>query len=280
MDFIKLHGTGNDFIFVDTRKGIGHAPITSAQAAFLCRRNFGIGADGVLSLYDVLDGKPCMRIHNADGSVAEMCGNGLRCFVKVLVELLGFTDNPLTVVTDDGEKTCRHRMQQATTHVAISMGGVRDLSGARLLSVALRAEQLSIAGTDVEFYSVSTGNPHAVLAAAVSREAIELLGPALSCHPCFPSGANVGFPEIRSETEIDLVVYERGVGLTLACGTGAVAAAAVAVALGRCPAGEPIGVNLPGGRLSVLIAEGFVDAELEGPAVEVFSGRLELPEIR
>jgi len=277
IEFIKLHGAGNDFIFLDTREW-PEGRLDASLARTLCHRNFGIGADGVLSLCSVEDGKPRMRIHNADGSIPEMCGNGIRCFVKVLAQRLGFVENPIRVLTDAGEKTCRWREDAGETWVAVEMGAVSTLDGSRLLEKPGEHLELEVDGERLLLHTASTGNPHAALFGEFSSADIARLGPTLSRHPAFPDGANVEFCQILTSRTARLVVHERGVGLTLACGTGAVASTAAAVASGRLPADEEIRVTLPGGDLLITIAQDFTHTTMEGPAAEVFSGTLNLQE--
>jgi len=272
-EFVKLHGTGNDFIFLDLRDHPeGLAP---GVAASLCDRRFGIGADGVLALVETGGSGPRMRIYNSDGSIPEMCGNGLRCFVKVLLDVCDFDDNPMVVQTDAGPKQCSWAGAGDDFQVSISMGEIRTLDGSSLLGGEPTPESVEVEGRTVELYTASTGNPHAVMIGEFSDDERAWLGPRLSVHPHFPQGVNVGFLTPRSPLQMDLLVHERGAGFTLACGTGAVAATGVAVALGLSPADELIGLNLPGGRLYVSVGAEFTDSTLEGPAVEVFRGDLD-----
>lgn len=278
MEFIKLHGTGNDFIFADTRQGTASKDLSSGTVRALCDRHFGIGADGILAFHDVQGHTPCMRIHNADGSIAEMCGNGLRCFVKALVDHFQFDMNPMTVLTDAGPKVCRHRQpDHSTTMVEVSMGSIQTLDGSRPLSPGVVPEALEIDGKSVSFFTASTGNPHAVLMDHRTQEEMRTLGPMLSTHPRFPNGVNVGFLTPISARELALTVHERGAGFTLACGTGAVAATAIAGACGVVPLGEPVSVRLPGGSLQITVEDDFCSSIMEGPAIEVFRGATNLP---
>jgi len=278
LEFIKLQGAGNDFIFIDAR-GLSRSGLTVAAAAHMCHRHFGIGADGILWWYEGDSPNPALRIYNADGSVPEMCGNGLRCFVKALRDHHGFSSSSLTVQTDAGEKRCTVRELDGTTHVTVEMGGVHDLRTAGALVPGVRPEILEVCGEPLEVFPLSTGNPHAVVPGDWDDERRSRLGPALSSHSFFPRGANAGFLNVPPSGDLRLSVHERGAGFTLACGTGAVAAAAVAVARGSRAAGERLGLEMPGGTLFVTISEGFAHSLLEGPAGEVFSGVIDLPEM-
>jgi diaminopimelate epimerase len=277
MRFYKVHGAGNDFVVMDGRELPGRC-LTPGQVAALCHRHFGVGADGVLLLHDVREGLPAMRIYNADGSVAEMCGNGLRCFAMALQDHFGFAENPLHVLTDAGEKRCRIDRGSGECRVSIDMGGVFAPGGERLLAAPVPEEEVVLGGETVRFRRASTGNPHAVLFGEFTRAEMERIGPALSTHSYFPEGTNVEFLTVRTPTELELTVCERGVGFTLACGTGAVASVGVSVATGRSPTGVPVTVRLPGGTLRVEVAADFRSTVLEGPAAEVFRGELILPE--
>lgn len=271
-EFIKLHGAGNDFVFMDVRDTAG--VLTASRAARLCHRHFGIGADGIVAWTGEDAGRPRMKIYNLDGSVPEMCGNGLRCFVKALVDSDSHASNPLAVVTDAGVMVCDWKHQGDETLVDVLMGPVRTFDAREPLAMDAPVEMLEIAGRTISFRGASTGNPHIVLLDPAENR--ERLGPILSTHPRFPEGTNVGFARVVSSRHLELVVCERGVGFTLACGTGAVAATAVAVSARIYPAGEPVEVTLPGGTLYVTISADFSTARLRGPAVEVYRGSIDL----
>lgn len=276
MSFWKVQGAGNDFVLLDGR-GLPGEGLLPGQAVQLCDRHYGIGADGVLVLCDVIGGVPSMRIFNADGSVAQMCGNGLRCFALAMLNHFGFEQAPLPVRTDAGLMICHIEGSGRAARVTIDMGAVTTSSGGQL-QLPLPAETVQADGEAVTFYRVATGNPHAVCIGDTTDAERQRVGPPLSVHPHFPEGTNVEFLSLRGPQALTVVVCERGVGFTLACGTGAVAAAAVAVATGHCPAEQWIEVALPGGDLRVRIASDFSSASLQGPAVEVFQGSTELQE--
>jgi len=238
---------------------------------------------------------PRMTIYNSDGSVPEMCGNGVRCFVMALVGHCGYAGNPLVVQTGAGVKTCRWTREAAGgMRVSVEMGPVRAFDGIAPLKAGLSPDLVEVAsllssegrsvlgagtgfdGRHVAAHLVSTGNPHAVLIGEFSPEEMQVLGPVLCAHPRFPAGANIGFLTVESRTALRLTVHERGCGFTLACGTGAVAATSACVATGRCPAGERIELQLPGGKLAVTVAPDFSQSVLEGPAAEVFRGYLKI----
>jgi diaminopimelate epimerase len=259
--FFKYHGLGNDFVVLDHRQSGGD--IDAAQAVRLCDRRHGIGADGVLVLLSERDASARMVVHNADGSVAEMCGNGLRCAVKHLADADPARPPVLRVATDAGLLTCRPRyVAGEVAAVEVEMGRV---------SFPFVAEPLpghpGLVGT-----AVHLGNPHLVIFDRPLDE-VETLGPVLERHPLFPHRTNVEWVS-RVGQGLKLRVWERGSGLTLACGTGACAAAAAAVREGRLPGGDWLEVELPGGKLSVKVAPDLSDVWMRGPAVRVFEGQV------
>jgi diaminopimelate epimerase len=259
LSFEKYEGLGNDFIVVDAAE---ENALTAERIRALCDRHFGVGADGVLLVLPSRrpEAAARMRVVNADGSVPEMCGNGLRCVALHLARARGLRGGEIVVDTDAGPLRCAIHDGDDESLVTVDMGVVRVL-GDRALDVD---------GSRLVTALADAGNPHAILFGAFGRGEIERLGPRLAAHPEFPRGTNVEFANVTGDG-IDLVVWERGVGLTLACGTGACATAAVACAKGLARSGEPLAVRLPGGRLDVTVsADGR--ATMRGPARRVFSG--------
>lgn len=258
LKFIKYEGLGNDFIVVD-----GRDPLTRAQVESLCDRHFGIGADGVLMLGppSVEGADAQMIVVNADGSRPEMCGNGLRCAALHLARLRRVTAANFNIQTDAGTLACE---------VAVSgtWGTVRTGLGRGLLGGAHQHG-------DYSFQLVSTGNPHAISFGEIPTLAlVDEVGEAVCGE--IQGGANVEFVEIVSPTHLRVVVWERGVGRTLACGTGAAASAVAAVASGRAPPDTALRVGLPGGDLTIHVAADSYELLVEGPAALVFSGSTEL----
>lgn len=273
--FTKMQGLGNDFVVVD-RRAEG-TPVDPAVAVRWCDRNFGIGADGVLSVLASPDAPVAMHVTNPDGSVAEMCGNGLRCVVRWAVErgLLPPTGGP--VATGRGVLSCA---VVETGDVRIDMGAPilepsrvpTTLTGARVLD-----RPQVVADRTFAISAVSMGNPHAVtfLGADEDLKATALrYGPVLERDAAFPRRTNAGFGSIRAGGEIELWVWERGAGLTLACGTGACAAAVAAALTGRARLGEDVRVRLPGGALRVCLEPDLSRVWMTGPAVTVFDGSI------
>lgn len=272
--FYKYEGIGNDFVVLD-RRSTG-VDIDAEAAVRLCDRRLGIGADGVLAILPHPDPREAiarMVVHNADGSIAEMCGNGLRCAVKYLVDFSGDHPKSVRVATGAGVlESAVHYQNGQVAEVEVSMGPARlvadNLPSGKTQKPFIDAplpgyEQLR--GT-----AVSMGNPHLVLRDIPLSEA-GTLGPKLERHPDFRQRTNVEFTR-REGAGLELVVWERGCGLTQACGTGACAAAAAWVNAGLLPADEWLPVRLPGGMLHIRVAKDLSQVTLRGPARFVFEG--------
>jgi diaminopimelate epimerase len=267
----KYHGLGNDFVVLDRRQtGVD---IDAETSRWMCDRRRGIGADGVLSLLPSEAGVARMVVHNADGSIAEMCGNGLRCAVKYLVDHSGERPDRINVETGAGVLACFPGYGlDGVTEVDVSMGPAR-LVAPNLPSGATGQPFLEapIPGhPGLRGSAVSMGNPHLVLLDRPLDEA-ERLGPTLEVHPSFPDRTNVEFVRVGRDG-LTVVVWERGCGLTQACGTGACASAAAAVLAKRLPADAWLRVTLPGGDLQIRVPSDLSDIRLRGPVTAVFEG--------
>jgi diaminopimelate epimerase len=252
--FWKYHGLGNDFVVVE-----GDALMTPGRAVALCDRRRGIGADGVLTVMPAREGGAArMHIYNSDGSVAAMCGNGVRCVARHLAETRGLT-GAVVVETDAGPRTCTiHLGAGGVESVTVDMGRAR-----------IEGTQEFVVGVErVRALRVSMGNPHAVVLDGPEAGRAGVVGPAIEAQ--VPGGVNVGFGRAAGST-VDLVVWERGAGLTLACGTGACAAAVAALHEGRLAGATPITVNLPGGALQIAVDDDL-SVRMTGPAEKVFEG--------
>jgi diaminopimelate epimerase len=274
LTFFKMHGAGNDFVVID---GVRNAiALDEAAIRHLADRRRGVGCDQVLLMLPATEAEADFRyrIFNADGGEVEQCGNGVRCVARLLADL-GHTD------------ALRLRLQSlggivdvellADGRVAVNMGAPRlEPAG-----IPFRAEQratrypLDVADRVIEIGALSMGNPHAVLETDNVAEApVATLGPAIENHPRFPRRANVGFLEITSPGDVSLRVHERGVGETLACGTGACAAVVWGRLAGRLE--ETVTVHLPGGDLVISWKGDGAPVWMTGPAVTVFEGRITL----
>jgi diaminopimelate epimerase len=296
LPFVKVQGLGNDFLVVDLRPGrpaaaVQPAPTDPAVARALCDRHFGVGADGILAILPGTEGDARMRVINSDGSEAEMCGNGIRCVAKVLWEKDPTLRRPvLKIDTGAGLLACAiDAVGDRVRTVAVQMGRPRlsreqiPMTGPgaeRALRTPLRAGDRTFQVT-----AVSMGNPHAVIfiddPAADLRGLAESYGPKLEVDPAFPRRTNVEFARMRGD-EIELVVWERGCGITLACGTGACATVVAACLEGRVRAGHEIPVHLLGGTLFITVApEGgvsepsFAGVQMRGPAQTVFEAEID-----
>jgi diaminopimelate epimerase len=276
-DFIKYHGLGNDFVLLDGGLS-GRPDPTLSEVRALCARRTGIGADGVMLARPGVDADLSMTLINSDGTVPEMCGNGLRCLVKHAVDDLGLTANPLRVATGAGVLACRWRTDAAgdVDRVEVAMGPPTfERAAIPMLGDGSSVEvTVDAGGREWTATGVGTGNPHMVLFGDSSLETATTWGPILSTHPMWPRGANVEFTRVHSATHLEVRVWERGCGLTAACGTGATAAAAAAVKLGYSPAETPVVVTLPGGDLVIRVAADGHEAWMDGPAVEAYRGHL------
>jgi diaminopimelate epimerase len=269
----KYQGLGNDFVLLDRRQS--GADIDAAATQYLCDRRRGVGADGVLVLLPSRTADVRLSIHNADGSLPEMCGNGLRCVAKHVLETSGKKQAALSVETDAGVLTARARWRGAEVEeVEVDMGPARlvapqlpsSLSGAPMVAAP-------VPGTPFHGTAVSMGNPHLVLLDAPLEQAA-VWGPPLEVSHGFPERTNVEFLA-REASHLRVVVWERGVGLTLACGTGACAALVAATLAGWVAPDAYQKVALPGGVLRVRVSADFSAVTMVGPARFVFSTELE-----
>jgi diaminopimelate epimerase len=263
--FEKWEGLGNDFVVLRDLVTMGGTPpyppgatLDDATVMRLCDRRRGIGADGVLLVETSGSGPPRMIVRNADGSRPEMCGNGLRCVAGYLG-----SRGAVTVATDAGEKTCEVREAgEDAVDVLVDMGEAR------------RGEDLVVVAGEREhrFLTVDMGNPHAASFEDHTEADLDTLGPIVSSLP--PGGTNVELCRLLPD-RIAVLVWERGVGRTLACGTGACAVAVVACDTGRARFGVPLTVALPGGPLEITVAATLA-VRMRGPARRVFSGEVVL----
>jgi diaminopimelate epimerase len=283
--FDKYEGLGNDFLLVEASS---EAEIDAARARALCDRRFGVGGDGVLVLLPSTTADARMRVVNADGSIPEMCGNGLRCLALHVARLRGEPRVELVIETDAGLRHCI--VEGGTVDGGTGEGGTLQgdpaIAGAAVtaqdammtvdmgLVRVLEDAAIDVDGERFDLTLADAGNPHAVVIGTgrgIARADFERVGPKLATHARFAQGANIEFAIVKNGA-IDLIVWERGVGPTLACGTGACATVAVACAKGLVPFGVPVRVNLPGGALDIRIDAASRHAILRGPARHVFSG--------
>ena len=287
--FTKMQGAGNDFVVLDETRG--RLGLTTAHYRFLGDRHFGVGADQILTV------RPSPGpgidfeyvIHNADGAEVEQCGNGARCFAR-FVHDRGLTDK--AVIRVKTQKGVIEPRLTADGRVTVNMGApVFDLAQIPFDATGLVFQPSGnwgnwpLAPVNIKqvatFYvaPVSMGNPHAVLLVDdVDTHPVLLQGPQVQASPRFPQGVNVGFMQIVDRSHIRLRVYERGVGETLACGSGACAAVAAGVRLGLLDAGVDVQVQTRGGLLSIAWAGDTAPVMMTGPATTVFQAEIEIPD--
>ncbi len=244
----KMHGTRNDFILVDERTP--HLQDYAKFAQLICERHSGVGADGLLLVLPSSRSDVRMRIFNADGSEAEMCGNGIRCLALYIFEL-------------DGRRELNVETAGGIVRTAVS--GTSDCCAVRVNVGVPRFERDTEFSGETAF--VSLGNPHVVVFRNDAQDAISLSNVAGEYASAIPGGTNVHIAVRKGESELSVRHWERGVGPTMACGTGAVAAAVAAIRRGDVK--SPVNVVVPGGTLAVEW-DGAGEAYLIGPAVRVF----------
>lgn len=272
--FTKMQGAGNDFVVIDATKNPVH--LSHSQIQHIANRYFGVGCDQLLMVEstDTPDVDFRYRIFNADGGEVEQCGNGARCFVRFVVDKGLTSKRDIRVETASGIITL---MLQDDGQVTVNMGAPRFAPA----QIPFEAEQqattyeLPLASETVTVSAVSMGNPHAVmLVDNVHTAEVASLGPQIESHARFPQRVNAGFMQVLNEHEINLRVYERGSGETLACGTGACAAAVSGIQLGTLQ--SPVKVHTRGGILTIQWAGGESPVLMTGPAEIVFDGEIEI----
>lgn len=249
--FEKWEGLGNDFVLVDASQPLGLETVRT-----MCDRRLGVGADGVISV-DAGD-VPRMIVFNADGSRPEMCGNGLRCVASRLYEGAGATH--FVVQTDAGPRACVVAPGAAGSFVVTVEMGVAELGE------YLHFPEVFDGGP---FARISMGNPHAIVFAQPERTSMDTIGPRVE--RAVEGGTNVEFVRVEDDA-LDVIVWERGVGYTEACGTGACAALVAACLQERAPFDRFVKVTLPGGPLEVRVAKDTLAVTMRGPARRVFRG--------
>ncbi len=281
LSFVKMHGLGNDFVVIEDLAA--EWELDPAAVMLLCDRNFGIGADGVLVVREatVPDAGFLMLYFNADGGQAEMCGNGIRCFAKYLVDRKMASGDVLSIETLSGVKRLEVVRDYDGTLASATVDMGEPILDPRLIPSLFTGTQVYECPLETELgtlrvTAVSMGNPHAVIwVDDVETAPVETVGPLVETHSMFPNRTNVEFAQTLDDETIRLRVWERGVGETLASGTGACAtlvAASLAMRTGRAAT-----IELPGGELFVRWDEGG-HVFMTGPATEVFSGVMHVAE--
>ncbi len=278
LNFTKMHGCGNDYIYVNCFK---ETPGDFSQISIkLSHRRFGVGGDGVIYICpsDKADAK--MRMFNADGSEGKMCGNGIRCVGKYLFDNNMVKGDSVTIETLSGIKTLKayRNAEGVVTSLRVDMGKAEFIC--KNIPVLAESEEainvpLTVDGKEYRITCVSMGNPHCVVFENdIKSLDLEKTGPHFEHHKIFPEGVNTEFVKINSETDVSMRVWERGSGETWACGTGACACVAAAVRNGFCKKNTDVTVHLIGGDLVINYSDERV--LMTGPAVTVFNGSVEI----
>lgn len=293
-NFTKMHGCGNDYVYVDCTKT--PIPHPEAVSVYVSRYHFGIGSDGLILICPSEKADFRMAMYNADGSEGKMCGNGIRCVAKYVYDH-GLTDkNPVTIETLGGIKTIRMEVRDGKVAEATVDMGEPEIRPRKIPMItdhyifvdqSLVLKETTIVGTDKKTYrekvfyngtAVSMGNPHFVtFVPDVDSLDLEELGPQFEHHKLFPEGVNTEFVQILDENTVKFRVWERGSGETLACGTGACAVTYACMRLHKAGRmGQPLNVRCLGGELKVTYSDTDNHLYLTGPAVEVFHGAMEI----
>jgi len=275
--FSKLNGQGNDFVIIDdTSSSIN---LSKDQIAKICHRNFGIGADGLILVRKSTDADFKMDYYNQDGSVAEMCGNGIRCMARFIHDGNLSRKKELSIETLAGVKRIFLNLDNNNVEdIRVDMG-LPDFKPENIpvdiTAKAVLNYRIKINSNIFYINCVSMGNPHCVIlinkGEKLSDIDLDKLGPELENHPIFPRKTNAEFVDIKSDNEVSMRVWERGVGETLACGTGACAAAVCVKKLNKV-SGENVRINLPGGKLDIMWKDEKSSVYLKGKVEHVFNG--------
>ena len=271
LEFTKMQGCGNDYMYVDCLA----APFEDAPRAAraLSPRHFAVGADGLICICKSSVADAAMRMYNADGSEGAMCGNGVRCVAQWLYEH-GLVGDTAVIETRAGCKTLtRVGENQWRVDMGFASFDAADVAAGGLGAGPLVGKELMVGGRAWQVSCVSMGNPHCVTlvpdAAAVDLKAI---GPGFEHHKAFANGVNTEFVQVLAPDRLKMRVWERGSGETLACGTGACASVAACVAAGLCRPEQDVQVELLGGRLTIRVQRDW-RVLMTGPAFTVFTGK-------
>ena len=268
--FTKYHALGNDYIVIDPKDL--PMPLTTEQVKTICHRNFGVGSDGILlGPLPSTTAKCALKIYNPDGSIAEKSGNGLRIFSRYLWDTKFVGNEEFVIQTDGG--IVRSTVFENGTMVRVEMGKVSFDSEKIPVTGAKREvinETISVGGREFVYCAATIGNPHCVLPLPeISAELAHKFGPLLEVHSNFPRKTNVQFLKVLDRANIQIEIWERGAGYTLASGSSSSAAASVAHKLGLCD--RSITVHMPGGRIQIEIGDDFMIV-MTGPVSKVAEG--------
>src|SRR5205809_4581873 len=270
MKFLKYHALGNDYLVIDPKDC--PAPPTAPQIKVICHRNFGVGSDGILLGPLPADkARFALRVFNPDGSEAEKSGNGLRIFSRYLWDRQLVNDEEFTIQTPGG--VVKSRVLDSGKTVCVEMGQISFWSDKIPVAGPRREvinEKITVGGRTFSFCAATIGNPHCVIPLPeINAGLTKQYGPLLETHPNFPKRTNVQFLKVLDRKNIQIEIWERGAGNTLASGSSSSAAAPVAHKLGLCDAS--ITVHMPGGKICNEIGDGF-SVLMTGPVTKVAEG--------
>lgn len=280
IQFSKYHGLGNDFLIFEARQGQLPQSLLDPDPSWvkkICNRQFGVGADGlILSLPAKTDGDVRMQIFNADGTEAEMCGNGIRCLARFLADSDGYISNQTWKVETKAGLICPSLDVDGQIRVDMGAPVLKPDQIPTTLDVGeagLPNGEVKLSNIKLKIYAVGMGNPHVVVPVEdLTAIPIDVWGPALENDPVFPSRTNVHFLKVHNRQKLEIVIWERGSGPTLACGTGACATLVCASLLDLCD--DLAQVKLPGGNLEISWSSQQGSVLMSGPAEAVFDGIL------
>lgn len=280
INFTKMHGCGNDYIYIDCLDDNIKIDNVSKLAIKLSDRHFSVGADGLVLILPSSKADCKMKMLNSDGSEGNMCGNAVRCIAKYIYEKRHVISDKISIETLSGIKYLKLKIKDGeVTQIEVDMG--KAILDSKLIPVHIDKhecvnESICINRKNYYITCVSMGNPHCVVFTDnVNKVDIDKLGPKFEKNKIFPNRINTEFVQINSKNKITMRVWERGSGETLACGTGACASVVASVINGFCVQDEEVVVNLKGGKLKVTYgSDGTVI--MKGPAEIVFSGQLDL----
>lgn len=275
LTFWKYQGLGNDFIMFN---GLEEPTsplkkLTPDIIQSLCHRHTGIGADGIVVASRTPEKSYLMTYFNADGHEAEMCGNGLRCMVALLRDLGEDLTHPTQILTG-GSAIIAQSQSDGSVRNSMPAPVFRDIQGIPKPDDPNLIHTIDFDERRFHGIIVNIGNPHAVIPESITLDDLLTWGPKIEHHPMFPGRTNVEFIEVLNTRQLKIQIWERGVGRTLACGSGATASAVAAAALGKIHTGQDIKIIMDGGTLTLNVSPDFKDIWLQGPAQIVFQGEL------
>ncbi|WP_073993283.1 diaminopimelate epimerase [Parasporobacterium paucivorans] len=282
MEFTKMHGTGNDYVYIDMFKHDYHFENIEEFIRRISDRRFGIGSDGMIMIAPSEKADVRMIMYNSDGSEGKMCGNGIRCVAKYAYENGIVDKTEISVETKSGIKELKLTVQDGKVdYVTVDMGkAILNPKDIPVITDDPKASDfiskpVIVNNQEYEITCVSMGNPHAVIFTRdIDSLDLEKIGPMFEHHPIFPERVNTEFVEVTSPHTLKMRVWERGSGETSSCGTGSCAVAVAAVLNGYCHINEEITINLKGGQLKdTYLENGHVI--MKGPATHVFDGEIE-----